>query len=95
MRYRRKSPEVEATCWTLPDDHTAVVYYDPPGKPEHRCVECGNHDYTHGWIKDESHPAGGHRVCSGDWVVETADSTLPMKPDAFHALYERCPNGRR
>ena len=75
----------------LPSDHSAVVYYDPPGPPTRECELCGNHDYTHGWL-----PSTEQRVCPGDWIVaDGKGGVVSLKPDVFESTYERCADVRR
>ena len=88
-RYRVRSEVVHALRWNLPDDHSAVVYYQPPGPPTSACAVCGNHDYTHGWLPSKH--GGGTKVCPGDWVIRPEDGgdLRTCKPAEFVSTYER------
>lgn len=83
MRFARRTEIVDAIRWWLPDEHRAVVFYDPPGLPMERCPECTCHDYTHGRLGDE-------KICPGTWILTDQDGNVrSSKNTEFLKDYQR------
>ena len=76
MKYRKKTPLIEATQWFEDGDHSDVASYQsleeeafqsPDILPENRfCPECGNVMQKHGLLDGEN---GREFVCPSDYIV--------------------------
>jgi len=97
MKYRKKTPVVEAYQWFKNGDHPddgdplkegkVVRRFNSPIEPGIKlCWMCMKENHEHGWIDSTE---GGHRVCPGNYIIKGVHGGyFPCRSDAFREKYE-------